>query len=92
MGRLRVAPLWSFESLIWGISSRFPLASHLALSPYLVYLRVLPCVREHLLAKMDSSERPYGVPGGSDGKESACNMGDLGSIPRPGRRRWSRKW
>ena len=26
-----------------------------------------------------------GVPGGSDGKESACNVGDLGSIPRLGR-------
>ena len=23
----------------------------------------------------------YGFPGGSDGKESACNAGDLGSIP-----------
>ena len=22
-----------------------------------------------------------GFPGGSDGKESACNVGDLGSIP-----------
>ena len=22
-----------------------------------------------------------GLPGGSDGKESACNLGDLGSIP-----------
>ena len=81
MGRLRGARLWSFESLIRGISSRFPLASHLALSPYLVYLRILPCVREHLLAKIESSERPYGIPGGSDGKESACKMGDLGSIP-----------
>ena len=26
-----------------------------------------------------------GVPGGSDGKESARSAGDLGSIPRPGR-------
>ena len=26
-----------------------------------------------------------GFPGGSDGKESACNMGDLGSIPGLGR-------
>ena len=26
-----------------------------------------------------------GFPGGSDGKESACNMGDLGSIPGSGR-------
>ena len=29
--------------------------------------------------------RDLGFPGGSDGKESACNMGDLGSIPRLGR-------
>jgi hypothetical protein len=27
----------------------------------------------------------FGFPGGSDGKESACNIGDLGSIPRLGR-------
>ena len=26
-----------------------------------------------------------GFPGGSDDKESACNVGDLGSIPRLGR-------
>ena len=26
-----------------------------------------------------------GFPGGSDGKESACNAGDQGSIPRLGR-------
>ena len=26
-----------------------------------------------------------GFPGGSDGKESACNAGDLGSIPVLGR-------
>jgi len=30
--------------------------------------------------------RPFlGFPGGSDGKESACNAGDLGSIPGLGR-------
>ena len=28
-----------------------------------------------------------GFPGGSDGKESACNAGDPGSIPGSGRRR-----
>ena len=27
----------------------------------------------------------WGFPGGSDGKESACNAGDLGSIPGSGR-------
>ena len=26
-----------------------------------------------------------GFPGGSDGKESACNAGDLGSIPKLGK-------
>ena len=26
-----------------------------------------------------------GIPGGSDGKESTCNAGDLGSIPELGR-------
>ena len=26
-----------------------------------------------------------GLPGGSDGKESACNVGDLGLIPGLGR-------
>ena len=26
-----------------------------------------------------------GFPGGSDGKESACNAGDMGLIPRSGR-------
>ena len=26
-----------------------------------------------------------GFPGGSDGKESTCNVGDLGSIPGMGR-------
>ena len=32
-----------------------------------------------------SSMSYLGFPGGSDGKESACNMGDLGSIPGLGR-------
>ena len=27
----------------------------------------------------------FGIPGGSDGKESTCNAGDLGSIPGLGR-------
>ena len=32
-----------------------------------------------------------GFPGGSDGKESACNVGDLGSIPELGRSPGERK-
>ena len=31
-------------------------------------------------------------PGGSDLKESACNAGDLGSIPGLGRFPWRRAW
>ena len=31
----------------------------LVLSLYLVYLRILPCVCAHLLAKMDSGEETY---------------------------------
>ena len=33
-----------------------------------------------------------GFPGGSDGKESACNLGDLGLIPEQGRFPWRREW
>ena len=31
-------------------------------------------------------------PGSSDGKESACNAGDPGSIPGLGRSPWRREW
>ena len=33
----------------------------------------------------------WGFPGGSDGKESACIAGDLGSAPGLGRS-WRREW
>ena len=33
-----------------------------------------------------------GFPGGSAGKESACNAGELGSIPRVGKIPWRREW
>ena len=33
-----------------------------------------------------------GFPGGSVGKESACNGGDLDSIPGLGRSFWRRAW
>ena len=44
--------LWGF---LWPIIVIF-----LALSLYLVYLRILPCMFVHLLAKMNSSEEAYG--------------------------------
>ena len=36
--------------------------------------------------------KKLGFPGGSDGKESACNAGDLGSLPMLGRFPWRRAW
>ena len=38
-----------------------------------------------------SYARSVGVPGGSGGKESACNAGDLGLIPG-GKMPWRREW
>ena len=37
-------------------------------------------------------QRHSGFPCGSAGKESACNVGDLGSIPGLGRFPWRREW
>ena len=34
----------------------------------------------------------YIIDGGSDGKKSACNAGQLGSIPGLGRFTWRRTW
>ena len=41
----------------------------------------------HVLAIVNSAATPVflGFPGGSAGKESTCNAGDLGSIPGLGR-------
>ena len=33
-----------------------------------------------------------GFPGGSVDKESACNVGDPGLIPQPGKIPWRREW
>ena len=41
--------------------------------------------RRSLIFKWWISDWPLGFPSGSDGKESACNAGDLGSIPELGR-------
>ena len=51
VGSERVAPSWQFKSLIWGISSGFLwpiILICLVQSPYLVYLRVLPCAHASL--------------------------------------------
>ena len=37
-------------------------------------------------------QTPPGFPGGSDGKESACNAGDIGLIAGSGKFPWRREW
>ena len=47
---------------------------------------VTPVITANLCCGLNSSTfNIMGFPGGSDGKESACNMGDLGSITGLGR-------
>ena len=61
--RERVAPSWQFESLLQALflCFRWPvILLCLNLSSCLVYLRVLPCVSVHPLAKVDSNEEAYG--------------------------------
>ena len=53
-------------------------------------IRVAPRYHHHCPNKGEGdltldTHRKKGFPGGSDGKESACNAGDLGSIPGSGR-------
>ena len=45
----------------------------------------LPVLLCHLPSCLSGTTFPDGFPGGSAGKESACNAGDLGSIPGLGR-------
>ena len=57
----------------------------------------LPAMQETLVRYLSQEDSPgedigyplqylfLGFPGGSDGKESACNAGDLGLIPELGR-------
>ena len=92
----RRSRLWQFESLIWGISSGFlwpVIFLCLVLSPYLVYLRVLPYGCAHLLAKMDFSEEGFGqvdITPFLTSKEAfcACIAGKVSSTSRM-RNMWS---
>ena len=71
----------SLESsgISWVVSSHYLAVQWLRLNLLMQGLWVRSLVRElrsHML---------LGFPGGSDGEESACNVGDLGSIPGLGR-------
>ena len=50
---------------------------------------------KHSYFQMEGKNRAtllLGFPGGSDGKESTCNVGDLGLIPGLGRYRGGGAW
>ena len=47
---------------------------------------------QKLDSEMGGSVVKLGFPGGSNGKESACNVGDLGSVPGSGRFPWTMAW
>lgn len=49
-----------FRSIIWEQFSLFPVATHLAHCPYLIWGKVLPQVHLHILAKAGSSMRVSG--------------------------------
>ena len=48
-------------------------------------MRWLDSITNSKYMSLSKLQKIVGVPGGSDGKESACNAGDLNSIPWSGR-------
>ena len=69
------------------IGKKFFLVAQLVKSPPAVQGTPVPSLgREDLLGKGWAAHSNFlGFPGGSDSKESACNLGDLGSTPGLGR-------
>ena len=54
-------------------------------SPYLPYLMLPTTLCQLCFTGIRTSGLSMGFPGGMEGKESACNVGDLGSVPGLGR-------
>ena len=59
--------------------TRMAKRSKVSTKNWYIYIYICIHIHIHILKYM------WGFPGGSDGKESACNAGDLGSIPGLGR-------
>ena len=56
-----------------------------AFSPNITHIGPSPLVQQTFIEHILSSRLTVKWPGGSDGKESTCKGGDLGSIPGSGR-------
>ena len=84
------------HSLISSSEVAFLFLSHVYLghkSPRLHHTHEVTSVRGKCTKlKTDTESCRGGFPGSSDGKESACKAGDLGSIPGLGRFPWRRVW
>ena len=73
------------------ISSRTITLLEMAAHHYFLWLNNIPvCVCARVCTHICTHTE--GFPFGSDGKESTCNAGDLGSIPGLGRPTWRREW
>ena len=51
-----------------------------------------PTIGQNQLRQSLSYNKVLNIPGGSDGQESARNVGDQGSAPWVRKIRWRRKW
>ena len=52
----------------------------------------MKCGFKHHIHQSVLGKLNVGFPGGSDGKDSTCNVGDPGLIPGVGKIPWRRKW
>ena len=85
-------PLTLFSAL-FRPKTGFPVAQLVKNPPSMQELLVWFLGREDPLEKGRLPTLVFlGFPGDSDGKESTCNVGDLGSVPGLGRSPWRWEW
>ena len=70
----------------WKLTTKYPVEHKYQATCYLLVGKI-PWRRDQLPTPVF-----LGFHGGSDSKKSACNVGDLGSVPELGRSPWRRAW
>ena len=71
-------------SLISVMKARFTTMNNQLLAKAKKYINIFQSQRKHNSLNFRDPFPSLGFPGGSDGKESACNAGDPASIPGSG--------